>query len=105
MHFKMSSAIFSNLDQSKILSSGNGLKMLRKQNLIECGSNKVIIVKSLPNDKILGWPKLKEFADDKFKFDRYGRKFFKQRENAVGKGEIPFYQAIQTCNNLGIEDF
>ena len=64
-----------------------------------------LIAKSLPNDKILDWPKLKEFADDKFKFDRYGRKFFKQRENAVGKGEIPFYQAIQTCNSPGIEDF
>ena len=32
--------------------------------------------------------KLKEFSDDNFKFDENGRKFFKQVENTVGKGEI-----------------
>ena len=30
MHFKMSSAICFNLDQSKILSSGNGLKIAKR---------------------------------------------------------------------------
>ena len=33
MHFKMLSAICFNLDQSKILSSGNGLKSQRKKSL------------------------------------------------------------------------
>ena len=32
--------------------------------------------------------KLKEFADDNFKFDEYGRKLSKKVENTVGKGEI-----------------
>ena len=32
--------------------------------------------------------KMKEFADDNFKFDESGRMFFKQVENTVGKGEI-----------------
>ena len=32
--------------------------------------------------------KLKEFADDKFKFDENGRKLSKRVENTVGKGEI-----------------
>ena len=32
--------------------------------------------------------KLKESADDNFKFDEDGRKFFKWVENTVGKGEI-----------------
>ena len=32
--------------------------------------------------------KLKEFADDNFKFDKNGRKLSKQVENTVGKGEI-----------------
>ena len=32
--------------------------------------------------------KLKEFADDNFKFDKNRRKFSKQVENTVGKGEI-----------------
>ena len=35
--------------------------------------------------------KLKEFADDNFKYDENGRKLSKQVENTVGKGEIaPF---------------
>ena len=36
----------------------------------------------LPDDK------LKEFADDNFKFDENGRKLSKQVENTVGKGEF-----------------
>ena len=32
--------------------------------------------------------KLKEFADDNFKFDENGRKLSKRIENTVGKGEI-----------------
>ena len=32
--------------------------------------------------------KLKEFADDNFKFDGNGRKLSKRVENTVGKGEI-----------------
>ena len=36
--------------------------------------------------------KLKEFADDIFKFDKNGRKLSKQVENTVGKGEIARYK-------------
>ena len=36
--------------------------------------------------------KLKEFADDNFKFDENGRKFSKWAENTVGKGEIARYE-------------
>ena len=32
------------------------------------------------------------FADDNFKFDESGRKFFKRVENNVGKGEIACYK-------------
>ena len=42
--------------------------------------------------KILDWSKLKEFADDNFKFDKNGRKLSKQVENTVGKGEIAHYE-------------
>ena len=42
----------------------------------------------LPDDKILDWSKLKQFADDNFKFDENSRKFSKRVENTVGKGEI-----------------
>ena len=36
--------------------------------------------------------KLKEFADDNFRFDKNGRKLFKWVENTVGKGEIARYE-------------
>ena len=36
--------------------------------------------------------KLKEFADDNFKFDENGRKFSERVENTVGKGEIARYE-------------
>ena len=68
----MLSAICFNSDQSKILSSGNGLTITRRQ--------------------ILDSSKLKEFADDNFKFDKNGRKLSKQVENTVRKGEIARYE-------------
>ena len=42
----------------------------------------------LPDDKILNGSKLKQSADDNFKFDENSRKFSKRVENTVGKGEI-----------------
>ena len=36
--------------------------------------------------------KLKEFADDNFKFDENGRKLSKWVEHTVGKGEIAHYE-------------
>ena len=71
MHFKMS-AIYFNLDQSKIFSSGKGLTLSQRQ--------------------ILNYSKLKEFADDNFNFDGNGRKVSKWIENTVGKGEIARYK-------------
>ena len=41
-----------------------------------------------PKQQILDSAKLKEFADDNFKFDENGRKFSKKVENTVEKGEI-----------------
>ena len=38
-----------------------------------------------PNGKILDASKLKEFADDNFRFVENGRKLSKQVENTVGK--------------------
>ena len=46
----------------------------------------------LADDKILDWSKLKQFADDNFKFDENSRKFLKRVENTVGKGEIARYK-------------
>ena len=56
IHFKMYSAICFNLDQSKILSSGKGLKVAIMMK---------IVINSLPTDKILDWSKLKTLVDDK----------------------------------------
>ena len=55
-----------------------------------------------------------EFADDNFNFDENGRKFSKQIENTVGKGEIARYKqfllfpqcfqrhVLQTCKIQGL---
>ena len=51
-----------------------------------------MLFKPFPNDKILDWSILKEFADDKFQFYENGRTFFKWAENTVGKGEIARYE-------------
>ena len=42
--------------------------------------------------QILGSSKLKEFADDNFRFDENGRKFSKPVENTVVKEEIARYE-------------
>ena len=41
---------------------------------------------------ILDSSKLKDFADDNFRFDENGRKLSKTLENTVGKGEIARYE-------------
>ena len=41
---------------------------------------------------VLDSSKLKEFAYDKFNFGENGRKFFKQVENTVGRGEVSHYE-------------
>ena len=43
---------------------------------------------------ILDSSKLKEFADDNFKFDGNGRNLSKWVENTVGKGEIACYEQL-----------
>ena len=49
--------------------------------------------KSLQNDEILDWSKLKAFADDKLKCENQKLKFDMGRvENIVGKGENGGYQ-------------
>ena len=44
------------------------------------------------NGKFLTLSKPIVFADENFRFDENGRKFFKQVENTVGKGEIVCYE-------------
>ena len=93
----MSSAICFNLDQSKILSSDNGLNSLLQEHGL-----------TLPNS---------EFADKNFIFGENGRKVSQWLENTTGKGEIahllitsnfPFFHCVfkrlllQTCNNQGL---
>ena len=44
--------------------------------------------------QILDSCELKDFADDNFIFDEYGRKFSSQVENTVGKGDFGRYEQI-----------
>ena len=46
---------------------------------------------SLPDEKFYS-SKLKEFADDNFKFDENGRKVSEWVEKTVGKGQIARYE-------------
>ena len=67
-----------------------------------------------PKRQILDSSKLKEFADDNFKFNENGRKFFKRVENTGGKGEIACHEqfllfpqcfkrlVLQTYKNQGL---
>ena len=48
--------------------------------------------KPITRRQILDSSKLKEFADDNFKFDENERKLSKQIENTVEKGEIACYK-------------
>ena len=50
------------------------------------------VVQPFPKRQILDSSKLKEFADDNFKFDENGRKFFLCVEILWGKGEIARYE-------------
>ena len=47
---------------------------------------------TLSKTTILDSSKLKEFADDNFKFGENGRKFYQRVENTVGEGEIARYE-------------
>ena len=51
----------------------------------------LILINSLPDDKILDRSKLKQSADDNSKFHEKRRKLSKRVENTVGKGEIACY--------------
>ena len=62
---------------------------------IICGSIYIsVFLQPFTKRQILDSSKLKEFADNNFRFDENGRKLYKQVENTVGKGEIACYKAI-----------
>ena len=52
----------------------------------------MVFPKPITRRQIFCSSKLKEFADNNFKFDENGRKFFKWVENTEGKGEIAHYK-------------
>ena len=66
--------------RSSIMSNANASKYLRRIFFLKSSSESLI------------FSKLKEFADNNFKFDENGRKLFKRVENTVGKGEIARYE-------------
>ena len=88
MHFKITSLICFNLDQSKILSSNNGLNLY--SNLMPDPQG-LVYFNSLPNDKILDLSKFKAFADDKVILTQKFKFVFGKVENIVGKGENAGY--------------
>ena len=107
MHFKMWSAICFNLDQSEILSSGNGLrddqfktfqsKLIKKSLTLSIFPTGPLWFNLLPNDKIRRQSKLKASADDKIKPTRKQKSVLIRVENIVGKGENAGYQHFLLC--------
>ena len=75
---------------------------------------KCILILPFPRRRISDSSKMKEFADDNFKFYENGIKFSKWTENTVGKGEIARYEqfllfpsvfkriVLQTRKNQGL---
>ena len=60
--------------------------MTGKELALEC------CIQPITRRQILDSSKLKEFADDNFKFDGNGNNLSKRVENIVGKGEIARYE-------------
>ena len=58
------------------------------------GSITQVLLQSITRGQILDSSKLKEFADDNFKFDENGRKLSKWVKKMVGNGEIACYQQL-----------
>ena len=58
-----------------------------------------------PKRQILDASKLREFADDNFKFDENGRKFFKQIEKHCGKRRNCSLRAISLFPAAFSKDF
>ena len=59
-----------------------------------------IVFNPLPDDKLFDRSNLKQSADDNFKFDENSRKFSKQVENTVGKGEIARYKQFLLSHSV-----
>ena len=55
-------------------------------------SSHVLVINPLPDDKILGLPKLKAFADEKLNVTQDMKVVFHRIENIVGKEENAGYQ-------------
>ena len=98
----MSSAICFNLDQSKILSSGNGLKGLlvvepvKHRNLLNHLS---LTVNTLPNNKILDMTNLKAFANDKINAFHMTKSVLCRVENIVGRREYSCFRSVRFTGN------
>ena len=60
-------------------------KSLQFRYSVKCSWQSTLLIKSLPNDEILDWSKLKPFADDKIKILKMMIFVFDRVENIVGK--------------------
>ena len=69
-------------------------EIFRKSLIVGCFVDHPLHIKVLTLSKrqILDSSKLKDFADDNFKVDENGGKFFKRIESTVGRGEIARYE-------------
>ena len=93
MHVKQG-LVWENVNDIAVEGAEQDKTACRLMLLLSLKNTRIIIISSrirlnsLPNHKILDSSKLKEFADDNFKFEENSRKLSKRVENTVGKGEI-----------------
>ena len=78
------------MGRERRISTGNIIALSSQKSHPPCLLWLLLSVKplALSQTQILYSSKLKEFADNNFKFDENGRRFYKQVDNIVGKGEI-----------------
>ena len=67
---------------------------------LKCLFHIISLTEPFPKQQILDSSKLKELADDYFKFDWNGRKFSKELENTVGEGEISHYEKFLLSHSV-----
>ena len=66
---------------------------------LNCKKHMHILILSQTTN-LIDFSKLKEFADDNFRFDENGGQFYGRVENTVGKGEIAHYENFFFSHNV-----
>ena len=90
--WKQSENVMASIETAEMIIFNNSGNACNKCLCLHWKKVESVFVKPITSQQNLDSSKLKEFADNNFKFDENGRKLSKQVENTVGKGEIARYE-------------